>query len=57
MYLPSSQDSRDEFSEDVSTFAPVCEESDKDEAVHIYFPLSMHMLLMYVFRIARMRKS
>ena len=37
MYLPSSQDSRDEFPEDVSTFASVCEESDEDEEVHLYF--------------------
>ena len=37
MYLPSSQDSRDEFSEDVSTFASVCEESDEDKEVSLYF--------------------
>ena len=37
MYLPSSQDSKDEFSEDVSTFASVCEESDEDEEVSLYF--------------------
>ena len=37
MYLPSSQDRRDEFSEDVSTFASVCEESDEDKEVSLYF--------------------
>lgn len=56
MYLSSSQDTGDEFSEDVSTFAPVYEEtvyeeSEEDEEVYLcsYVCWTCHgMLLMYL---------
>ena len=62
MYLPPSQDSsRDEFSEDVSTFAPVYEESKEDKEVHMYLGWICHnlkcMLFMCILRMVRMRTS
>lgn len=49
MYLPTSQDAGNGFSEDVSTFAPVYAESEDDEEVCQMCHNLKCMLLMYIY--------